>query len=562
MRPRGFDALERLFPPRPGADETRHRYAVVALVLAVVLAISTAPPFLLYDRTLAAITAGFGALALALLVAVRRGASARVAFWLLQVQTSLLMLFGRWTELEFDATWVMWLGVLPVTGAAFAGARGAVRGLLLGVVFSGVMLLVPAPSFFEPVPVRMVGVVVRTVSFLAAMFFLSLTWNTLRDDALARAETAASARKLFLAKMSHELRTPMNGVLGLTDVLLGNAPRPDQRASLELMRRSGEHLLALINDAIDFARLDSGQLPLVDEAVDLHALLTDSGELLRPVAEPKGLRISTRFAPGAPRWVRGDALRVQQVLINLVGNAVKFTERGHVEIALEPRGESYALVISDTGVGVEASVRDRLFQAFEQGSRRLGGSGLGLAISRRLVERMGGALDFQSTEGKGSVFTAVLPCRPVAPPPAPVMPRGVPAAGGQAPRVLLVDDNEINLRVATALVEKAGYVATPVSCGTQALAALQEQAFAAVLLDCQMPDPDGFATARAIRAMPGERGRVPIIALTASVFPEEVDRCRDAGMDGWLAKPVTLPALAEALGRAVPRRLEGAPAGA
>lgn len=526
---------------------------VFALALATVLAALTAPVFGGHNPDLSRITASYGVSTALLLLAIRVGVSERLGFAGLQLFTAVFLLCGRWTELDFDASWAMWLAVLPVTGMAFAGTRGGLWGLALSIVFALPMLTVRDPGLFQQVPVQVVGVVVRVLSFLVAMFFLSVAWQSLRAEALARAEAAAAARTLFLAKMSHELRTPMNGVLGFTDVLLESRPTAEQREALELMRRSGSHLLALINDVIDFARLDAGQFPLADEPVDLHELVSDTVELLRPAAERASLALTVRLEAGTRRWVRGDTLRLRQVLINLVGNAVKFTPRGSVEVALEARGSEYAFVVTDTGVGVEDGMAARLFQAFEQGGQHVGGSGLGLAISKRLVERMGGSIAFTSAVGKGSVFTVRLPLHEVDVPAGAAVSDAVPEVGLPPLRVLVVDDNDINLRVATALLEKAGCVPTPLTDGAAAIAAVREGDFDAVLMDCQMPGVDGFEATRRIRALGGVRGHVPIIALTASVLPEEIERCRAAGMDDWLGKPVTLAMLKETLAR-LPRR--------
>lgn len=546
--------LVRAFPARPGADEGQHGFVVFSLALAEVLALVTAPLFGLYDEHLSFVVATYGLFVAALLVAVRWRAPDDVGFWGLQVLTALLLLSGRWTESGFDASWAMWLAVLPVTGMAYAGTRGGLKGLALALLVAAPMLLVPAPAFVATVPVGLLGVGVRVASFLVSMFFLSFVWNALRADALARAEAAASARTLFLARMSHELRTPMNGVLGLADVLLESQPSDEQREALELMRRSGSHLLALINDVIDFARLDAGQFPLTSEPVDLHELVSDTAELLRPAAERGSLRLTVRVDPRAPRFVRGDALRLRQVLLNLVGNAVKFTPRGSVELALEAHGAELALVVTDTGVGVEEGLRARLFDAFEQGGPHVGGSGLGLTISKRLVERMGGSIAVTSVVGQGSVFTVRLPCEEVAAPDGAATPATASPSRLPPLRVLVVDDNELNLRVATALLRKAGCVPTPVTDGAQAIAAVLDGDFEAVLMDCQMPGVDGFAATRSIRELAGAPGRVPIIALTASVLPEEIERCRLAGMDGWLGKPVTLAALTTTLARLAVRR--------
>jgi CheY-like chemotaxis protein len=358
---------------------------------------------------------------------------------------------------------------------------------------------------------------------------------------------------LFLANMSHELRTPLNGVLGLTELLMESEPRGDQIETLGVMRRSGEHLMAIINDVIDFTRLDANRLRLGSDVVDLQRVVTDILELMQPAVQRRGLTLSANFEPSVPPAVRADELRLRQVLTNLVGNAVKFTGAGSVTVTIRFEEGRLGFAVQDTGPGIAPEVQVRLFQPFEQAeaeaNRRYGGSGLGLAISRRLVELMGGELELASVPGKGSTFTFQFPATPALLEERPARVQLTPRLDGAPRSVLVVDDNEVNLHVATALLRKVGCAATAVKSGREAIEAVDRIGFDAVLMDCHMPEVDGFEATRCIRKLDSPAARIPIVALTASVLPEELTRCLEAGMNACVTKPVTLAALREALAR-------------
>lgn len=387
-------------------------------------------------------------------------------------------------------------------------------------------------------------------------------------EALARAAEHDRRRTDMLATVSHELRAPLTGLLGYTD-LLAKADLPaTARAWVEQQRRAGQALLALIGDVLDFARLDEGAVELEDADIEISQLLEDCAGLMRSVAQQKGLGLRVAIDPGLPRWMRGDPMRLRQVATNLISNAIKFTEKGEIVISarLTARPERIEVSVIDTGIGIAPEALPRIFDRFRQEAattaRRFGGSGLGLAICRRLVEAMGGAIGAESRQGQGSRFTFWVPFRPGAAPLASTRP-------GAALRILVAEDVAASRLLLTAVLERAGHVVTAAEDGPRALAALHGAAFDLAVLDLHMPGLDGFGVAAALRTLPGEQGRVPLIALTAEQ-PEEVEpACRNAGFDAVLRKPFETRRLlglidalrgrtSDAEGRAVPRGGEAA----
>lgn len=353
--------------------------------------------------------------------------------------------------------------------------------------------------------------------------------------ALARAAEQDRRRADMLATVSHELRAPLTGLLGYTDLLAKANLPPVPRSWVEQQRRAGQALLALIGDVLDFARLDEGAVELEDAAIEIAQLLEDCAGLMRSVAQQKGLGLRVRVDPGLPRWMRGDPMRLRQITTNLISNAIKFTEKGEIVVSarLTVRPERVEVAVTDTGIGIAPEALPRIFDRFRQETadtaRRFGGSGLGLAICRRLVEAMGGAIGAESLPGKGSRFVFWVPYRPGAAPMAPQ--RSAPL------RILVAEDVAASRLLLTAVLERAGHAVTAAEDGPRALAALHGAAFDLAVLDLHMPGLDGFGVAAALRTLPGEQGRIPLIALTAEQ-PEEVEpACRDAGFDAVLRKP-------------------------
>jgi len=372
------------------------------------------------------------------------------------------------------------------------------------------------------------------------------------------AEQANRAKSRFLAGMSHELRTPLSGILGYAQLLrLDGGLNASQSARVDAMLDAGAHLVEMINCVLDLSQIEAGRLDLHACAVDLRGSARACLDLVRPGAEAKSLTLHMSEAADVPRQILADPTRLRQVLLNLLGNAVKFTVRGSVELRLRTAagGGRLLVEVADTGPGVPADLRSHLFQDFDRlGADDAGvveGAGLGLALSARLAALMGGSLGHRDNHGGGSVFWLDMPLVAAAQAP----PQEVPQASGAPPpgrplRLLVVDDVAMNRDIASAFLRFGGHEAVCAGGGEEAVAAATAGGYDVVLMDVRMPGMDGLEAARRIRALPGARGRVPIIALTAQVFAEQIDACRHAGMNSHLAKPFSRGAIIDAVTRA------------
>jgi signal transduction histidine kinase/CheY-like chemotaxis protein len=371
------------------------------------------------------------------------------------------------------------------------------------------------------------------------------------------AESGSRAKSQFLANMSHELRTPMHGLLGMLDLLNKPNLNAEQAAQLKIAKDSSHHLLAVLNDILDISKMEAGGISITSQAVHLSSLLAEIEQSSRPQALAAGLELILKVESGLPEWISTDPTRLRQILLNLLGNAIKFTHRGQVLLEVSRFTGSAAKIalrfrVIDTGIGMDEATLGKLFQRFSQGddssSRRYGGSGLGLEISRNLARAMGGDITVESRPGHGSTFSLDLHLDACTAPAsaAPASPQQI---GGERLRILVSEDHPTNQAFLQAVLERLGHSAVFCGNGMEALHRLQQgDSFDLVLMDLHTPLMDGYQATRAIRALPGPASAIKIIALSADAFDESRIRALQAGMNGFIAKPVSIEQLAQILG--------------
>ncbi|MCV2354105.1 response regulator [Paucibacter sp. B2R-40] len=378
-------------------------------------------------------------------------------------------------------------------------------------------------------------------------------------EAQHAAEAGSRAKSLFLANMSHELRTPMHGLLGMLDLLKDGPLKPEQARQLKSAANASQHLLAVLNDILDISKMEAGGISINTQALFLPDLLAEVEQLSRSQAQAGGLELNLSVEAGLPDWVSADPTRLRQILLNLLGNAIKFTPQGQVTLRLSRADGSsgqgcLSFQVKDSGIGMDAATMAKLFQRFSQGddssSRRFGGSGLGLEISRNLARAMGGDITVKSQIGQGSTFTLQLPLNECQAP-------DVTAAAttgqvsGKSLRILVSEDHPTNQAYLQAVLERLGHRAVFCANGLEALQRLKQEEqddFDLVLMDLHTPMMDGYQASRAIRALPGAKSGIKIIALSADAFEESRARALQSGMNGFLAKPVSIEVLTQTLG--------------
>ncbi len=403
-----------------------------------------------------------------------------------------------------------------------------------------------------------------TLAAVAIAYWWSGVWETqnrVLAEASQRAQDALRVKSTFLATVSHELRTPMNGILGMHELLLGGGLNPEQRSYVSIAEQSARHLLNLLNELLDLSKIEAGKLEICEAPFDVREQVEFAGGLLRPKAEAGGLALRLFISPEVPRRILGDGDRFRQILLNLIGNSVKFTREGSVDVEVDVgsggrKGPMLSVSVTDTGPGIAPEVLPKLFQPFAQGDislvRKHGGTGLGLAICKQLTERMGGTIEVESSRGEGTTFRFRLPLRAAEEETPPAQPKFSPpvASDREALRadVLLAEDNAVNQLVAQRFLERLGCTVTIAPNGGEAIEQCRRKSFDVVLMDCQMPDIDGIEATRRIRENELANGRrMPIIAMTAHAEDAWRERCREAGMDDFLGKPVAFEELRKTL---------------
>jgi signal transduction histidine kinase/ActR/RegA family two-component response regulator len=464
---------------------------------------------------------------------------------------------------------LFWMSTVPLFAMAIGGKRAGSVALVGTVVIIALSLVAIGQVWLEPALMPELQLGLKGLSLVGAcvtLFFLVRAYeletersiaaleaqNVALAQARAEADAASRAKSEFLALISHEIRTPLNGVTGMATALRDERDPARVQEGLRIVQQSADALHAVINDVLDWSKVEAGRLELERVVFSPREQLALVVDLMQSLAAERRTDLELSISHEVPPWLWGDPTRFRQVAMNLVSNAVKFTEQGQIRCRLGTAGAQLELSVQDTGIGMDNAAKARLFQPFTQAdastTRRFGGTGLGLAICQRLVTAMGGTITVDSAKGQGSTFRVRVPLEAATPRQESPAPARAARAGL---RVLLVEDNAINQLVARRLLEGLGHHVTLAADGQQAIEACARSAFDLVLMDCHMPVLDGFEATRALRA----RGfSAPIIALTAAATPEDAARCLASGMDKVLTKPLRLERLVAVLEAKAPAR--------
>jgi len=452
-----------------------------------------------------------------------------------------------WAVICAGTLWVF--AYLQATGFEFNYARQAAVSQPLTLAFEATLVLImltTATFVFRSGQVNAERRLNATVNQLEK----GVHERTIAENEARQSEQAKAS---FLAAMSHELRTPLNGVIGASQLLMDGELSSKKKELVDVVLQSSETLMELINNVLDLSRLDSNTIELEAVPVKLRELLTTTLAPLGFAAKAKGVKFSIVVEDDVPEYVAGDPTRLRQILLNLIGNAVKFTNTGEIAVVLDTALERLRLKVSDTGIGISKAAQASMFEPYVQADlstmRRFGGSGLGLTIVKRLVSAMQGKIVVQSVPGRGSTFTVFLPLKATAAPKIVITKR----SDIKLPRlqIIVADDNAVNRMVLSRLLEEDGHSVVTLANGKEVIEYLANHDVNLILMDLQMPVLDGMSTVRKIRAMPGPRSTIPVIAVTAHVIPQHRQEIMDAGMNAFLGKPFRKEELRDAMQQAL-----------